>query len=111
MHGEHRLGRGDLEDPEDSRVGRDERSRPTGGLGGSRPLDEHAKSGGVEERATGEIDDHAVGQIGSLERLLEFRAGRHVELAVHPDDGRFAVVRSLHLHFDIAGSCHGRECR
>ncbi len=77
----------------------------------SRPLDEHSKSGGVEESAAREVDDHVVGEISAFERVLELRTGRQVQLAVDSDNRRAAVARGLDLHLDVAWPCHGRECR
>lgn len=111
MHGEQRVGGSDLEQPQNPGVIRDERDCPARGLGGAGPLDEHTESRRVEERAAREIDDGATPEIRPLEGLFELRARRQVQLSFDPHNRRTAVWRRFDMHLDVAGPCHGRECR
>ena len=84
-------------------------------------LDEHADTARVEERHAREIDDDIA--VGGLERSIELRGCRHVDLATDHDDARIALAENLDVEalsvtarprFDgsiarSAGNMSGRE--
>ncbi len=49
--------------------------------------------------------------VGALEGRHKFWAGRHIQIAVDPNDGRATVGRAFDIHVEVAKLCHRRECK
>ena len=80
MNPDQRVDPGDLEQPEDSGVARDHAEATVGLAELSSRADEGTDPGGVEERATRQVDDDHVRR-QRRERLVETRRRRQIELA------------------------------
>ena len=106
MNPDQRVDPGDLEQPEDSGVARDQAEATIGLAERSSGGDERTDAGRVEERATRQVDhDHVRRQ--RRERLVETRRRRQIELArdeyrIHTPGQRLApnvkIARRGHSH-------------
>ena len=105
MHRDQRVDGGDLEHPQDSRIGGGNAETPSGVGQGTRRCQQYPHPCRVEERALGQVDDHRIGD-DVRERLRQPWRRGEVEL---PGDmqNRATVLRRLAPHVKIAGRDHG----
>ena len=105
MHGDQRVDCGDLEHPQNSRVGSGDTEAATFTGQRARRGQEHPHPRRVEERALGEVDDDRIRQ-ELRKRFLQPRSGGEVELSRDVHDAR-AGRRRLAAHVKIVGRGHG----
>lgn len=105
MHRDQRVDCGDLEHPQNSRVGSGDTEAATFSGQRARRRQEHPHPRRVEERALGEIDDDRIRQ-ELRKRFLQPGSGGEVELSRDVYDAR-AGRRRLAAHVKIVGRGHG----
>ena len=110
VHRKQCVYRGDLDDPEDAGVTRNERHLATSRLRSACRRHEHAHSRGVQERAFGQIDDDPVTGIRSFQRFRQAGARCQIEVALDLYD-RSSVRQRFDRYLGFARPCHHCECR